>query len=181
MLIQTRNKRRVQPQLLTNSLHLDGQGRDQRRQSPANNRKTENKAEKTKAPQLIDKVQKPPKATEATFAKEPKSEPVAKASNNNSKLPKRRHVRFHSVELQEYAVTVGDHPLCKGYFPLTLDWSHARPVEFRINEYERRRIRNRSELQELHMNARERWERLRLVTGLTESTLAIMEQSRHRE
>lgn len=31
----------------------------------------------------------------------------------------------HVVEVREYAVTIGDHPLCMDGLPLTLDWEHA--------------------------------------------------------
>lgn len=85
-----------------------------------------------------------------------------------------RHVRFHSVELKEYAMTVGDHPFCKGYFPLTLDWCHAQPVEININDYEA----SKTSKMELHLDVRERFERLTLVSGMTESTLAYLEHCR---
>ena len=38
----------------------------------------------------------------------------------------RRRLRFHpEVEVREYCVTVGDHPLCSDSLPLSLDWPHA--------------------------------------------------------
>lgn len=101
------------------------------------------------------------------------------------------HVRFHSVELQEYAVTLGDHPFCTGYFPLTLDWSHTRSVSTPINAYEASKLRRRDEkhagtvileasssIWDYHLDAHERLERLRLVAGLDEPTLVHLELCR---
>ena len=202
MLIQTRNnKRRTQPQLLAiGSVSLqDGRRRDQKQRPSMIPTKADQQVktiaesvEPSKpqskctpvAPVEVKPVDAPVLAilkpeVLSNPSKETKIEqPTA---TTTAKSPKRRHVRFHSVELKEYSVTIGDHPWCKGYFPLTLDWSHTQPVEFRINDYERQRMRNRSELEELHMSVQERWERLRLVTGLAESTLASLERRRHRQ
>jgi hypothetical protein len=107
-------------------------------------------------------------------------------NNGKRRHPKEvRHVRFNSVELQEYAITLGDHPFCKGHFPITLDWYHAQPIEMSIRDYEadkahRRYTPSKSDKWEFHMDTQERWERLRLVSGLNESTLAHLEQERHR-
>lgn len=85
------------------------------------------------------------------------------------------HVRFGSVEKVEFAVTVGlGSPDFKGNFPLTLDWSHTSPTIMDVHEYELHRIRKF----QLHMDVRERYERLRLVTGLTDSKLVSLEQRR---
>ncbi|CAB9523298.1 expressed unknown protein [Seminavis robusta] len=97
-----------------------------------------------------------------------------------SKPSRGRHVRFNSVELQEYAVTLGDHPFCQGHFPLTLDWSHGRPIHMSVRDYEADKARRRytTSKWEFHMDVRERWERLRLVSGLNETALAHLEQNR---
>jgi hypothetical protein len=46
-----------------------------------------------------------------------------------------RSVRFGNVQVQEYSVTLGDHPLCDSY-PLTLDWQHTEAMEYELDWYE---------------------------------------------
>lgn len=41
--------------------------------------------------------------------------------------PLEKKVSFSTVEIREYAITVGDNPSCQGPFPLQLDWEHAPP------------------------------------------------------
>jgi hypothetical protein len=40
-------------------------------------------------------------------------------------VPLEKKVSFSTVEIREYAITVGDNPSCRGPFPLQLDWEHA--------------------------------------------------------
>jgi hypothetical protein len=58
-------------------------------------------------------------------------------------LPRRRrrpqrNVTFGNVQVQEYSVTVGDHPKCdkKGGYPLSLDWAHTEVTEYDLDWYE---------------------------------------------
>lgn len=44
-------------------------------------------------------------------------------------------VRFKDVRVREYAVIVGDHPLCSDNLPLTLDWKHAEEKVYDICDY----------------------------------------------
>jgi hypothetical protein len=39
--------------------------------------------------------------------------------------PLEKKVLFSTVEIREYAITVGDNPSCQGPFPLQLDWDYA--------------------------------------------------------
>jgi hypothetical protein len=48
---------------------------------------------------------------------------------------KARHVRFKAVHVREYAVVVGDHPMCGDHLPLTLDWKHAEEKVYDISQY----------------------------------------------
>ena len=113
------------------------------------------------------------------------SRQVGLANNNTDGIKmqhrkKNRHVRFHSVELREYAITLGDNPSCTGYFPITLDWHHAHPVEISIGDFEadKNRRRHTTSKLEFHMDTQERWERLLLISGMNQSTLAFLEQER---
>jgi hypothetical protein len=51
--------------------------------------------------------------------------------------PSQRCVRFSSVTIREYAVTVGDHPVTGDACPLSLDWAHSEVDEVRdLTSYE---------------------------------------------
>lgn len=53
----------------------------------------------------------------------------------------RPQVRFHNVQIREYAVTIGDHG--RDSCPLTLDWTHAAETVHHIDAYERHRSKRR--------------------------------------
>lgn len=44
----------------------------------------------------------------------------------------KRTVSFSKIEVREYALTVGDHPLCQDGLPLSLDWEHTESTEINI-------------------------------------------------
>jgi hypothetical protein len=118
-----------------------------------------------------------------TKHKRSKSAETPTASSKDRRRPRqhRRHVSFHSVDVQEYNVTVGAYTYCD-VLPVSLDWSHSRRKAFAINDYEamRRHASHRKECQ-LHMDLRDRLERLILVSGMSEFTVATLEQQRKRQ
>lgn len=124
------------------------------------------------------------------------SESCALATLRQRQTNKRRVVRFDAVHVQEYNVTIATKAYCQGYFPITLDWQHAAPKTMAVNDYEasRRHVRktggayhsykhdtDASYKGDLYLDVRERFERLRLVSGLTEPQLAYMEHCRQQE
>ena len=52
-----------------------------------------------------------------------------------------RRVRFGSARVQEYAITVGDHPICRDGLALSLDWGHSKEKVYDIDDYEDSRQR----------------------------------------
>jgi len=52
-------------------------------------------------------------------------EDCCRSSTTRASPAKRRLTFNHKVEVREYCVTVGDHPVCSDDLPLSLDWSHA--------------------------------------------------------
>ena len=52
------------------------------------------------------------------------------------------HVHFSMVYVREYAVVVGDHPVCSDYLPLTLDWQHTNEKAHDVDDYESMRLLN---------------------------------------
>ena len=154
------------------------QPQPQANKEPNKKSATEKASAKPELPKHIPK--QVPKEKPVPKRDSPASSPIL--AKDLSELKKKRanqaprgHVRFHSVELKEYAVTLGDHPMCK-VLPLTLDWSHSTPVEFTINDYEA----SRKAKFELHMDVRDRFERLTLVSGMSENMVARLEQTRRR-
>jgi hypothetical protein len=57
---------------------------------------------------------------------------------------KKKAVSFGNVQVQEYSVTIGDHPLGgEEGFPISLDWAHAEPTEYSLDRYERTKPKGR--------------------------------------
>ena len=67
-----------------------------------------------------------------------------------------RRVSFASLEIREYPVVPGDHPLCSSGCPIELGWDYARSSEHSLDHYESVRIprRHRDQLR-LSMEERE--------------------------
>jgi hypothetical protein len=55
------------------------------------------------------------------------------------KLAPHRRVRFNTANVREYAITVGDHPVCLDGLALSLDWIHSDEQVYDIDDYESRR------------------------------------------
>jgi hypothetical protein len=55
-----------------------------------------------------------------------------------------RTVGFTTVTVQEHCLVLGDHPSCSGSFPLTLDWKHATPIKYTLEEYQAYQKQTRS-------------------------------------
>lgn len=51
---------------------------------------------------------------------------------SHSKRHLKRRVSFHKIEVREYSLTVGDHPLCRDGLPLQLDWAHGPSTEINM-------------------------------------------------
>lgn len=54
------------------------------------------------------------------------------ATGHSSKRHLKRRVSFHKIEVREYTLTVGDHPLCRDGLPLQLDWTHGPSTEINM-------------------------------------------------
>jgi hypothetical protein len=48
----------------------------------------------------------------------------------------KKTVSFGIVQVQEYSVILGDHPKCKGGYPMSLDWAHTEPKEYDLDACE---------------------------------------------
>lgn len=91
------------------------------------------------------------------------------------KQRRRRQVQFASVvQVQEYALVLGDHP-CAGYFPLSLDWAHAASKQVSAVEYEATAASS-SQVQPL--TSMERCARLSTIMGISNSEMTQLEARR---
>jgi len=98
-----------------------------------------------------------------------------------------RRVKFDSVRVQEHAITVGDHPICKDGLALSLDWAHAEEKVYDIDNYEERRERE-NRLRRMRgrrrVNKLDYWQRRETLVRVGDFSLADLsriECSRNRQ
>jgi hypothetical protein len=85
-----------------------------------------------------------------------------------------RQVCFGKVHIQEYPVTVGDHPSCRDAYCLTLDWAHTVEQVYDIQHYEDIRQCRRAERGKLaRLNYGKRKKRLQEGTSYSAEDVAI--------
>lgn len=80
-----------------------------------------------------------------------------------------RRVRFSTVEVREYNLTIGDHPSPDSY-PLSLDWDHTVSASIPVDQYVTRSC-NR-------LNSMARKIRIALVSGQSLQDLTVLESTR---
>ena len=104
---------------------------------------------------------------------------------NWQKLNKK--VRFSSTRVQEYGITVGDHPICKDGLALSLDWVHGAEKVYDIDDYESHRqsaIRYGGTKRRRRVSRLDYWQRrefLVRVGNFSYSELSRIECKRNRE
>mmetsp|Transcript_8579 Transcript_8579/g.13155 ORF Transcript_8579/g.13155 Transcript_8579/m.13155 type:complete len:408 (-) Transcript_8579:125-1348(-) len=88
-----------------------------------------------------------------------------------------KKVTFSTVQVREYSITVGNHPLCRDNMPLTLDWSYiTKPVESvfyspQADFFGHFDILDEPSYRPRKLSYAERKQRLVEVTAMTESQL----------
>lgn len=81
----------------------------------------------------------------------------------------KRRVVFHTmVEVREYSLAVGDHPMCNGPLSLTLDWQHADVFYKDLESSQHRGMFYRAPYR---LSLRERKQRLVVVAGYKDAEL----------
>ena len=102
-------------------------------------------------------------------------EPCSSYSSSSSSGQKR--VSFSTVEIQEYSLTLGDHP-CTDSYPLSLDWEHTEPYEMDLQDYEKRPHHHQIVH---HLSPLQRRVRLSIVSGLSPKEVTKKELERHKQ
>jgi len=98
-----------------------------------------------------------------------------------------RRVKFGSAHVQEYAITVGDHPICKDGLALSLDWAHSEEEVYDIDSYELRRQnsnRRRGMKRRRRVSKLDYWQRREIlirVSGMSNADLSRIECQRNQE
>jgi hypothetical protein len=80
-----------------------------------------------------------------------------------------RHVQFSTVEVREYNLTIGDHPICESY-PLALDWDYTICSKVPVDQCEAHYCHRLTSLA--------RKIRIALVSGRSLQELSLQEASR---
>jgi hypothetical protein len=152
------------------------------------------------APELPRKEQKTAEAITAAAA--------AAVAPETPRKQKKKTVSFGNVvQLQEYSVTVGDHPKCKGSYPICLDWAHTEPKEYDLDAREKAKAikaareakaakakedkedggygetktKQRRVGKGRHLQAKERHLRIAKVTGTSQKEVRTLEVERLRQ
>lgn len=94
----------------------------------------------------------------------------------------RRQVSFDLVEIREYNVVLGVHPLASGGFPLELGWEYNESQQFSVDEYELERSCCPYSGQKVQrLSAIERQYKLAQVSGCTLMEIISQEELRQQE
>ncbi len=121
--------------------------------------------------------------TEEFFDFEDISNALSLMENWHHKL--NRRVRFRSANVREYALTVGDHPICRDGLALSLDWEHSDERVYNIDDYEQhRRGRNQRQGCKRRTSKLDYWQRreiLQRVSSFTNQELSRIECERNKQ
>ena len=107
---------------------------------------------------------------EVSMADSSSEEPAPKQHHH-----KRGHTKLISfsryLEIREYALTIGDHPLCRDSLPLSLGWEHGETKVKDLNNFEEQRLPLRRIGSDMKLTYYERKNMLRKIAGMTEADI----------
>jgi hypothetical protein len=88
------------------------------------------------------------------------------------------HVKFDSIQVRDYDITLGDNPSCSFGPPLSLDWDYDENEPVCIDKYEEGR-HPRRKMYQMHMLSRQRANLLKREAGTTDDEMEkIMDEMR---
>jgi hypothetical protein len=87
--------------------------------------------------------------------------------NPTTTAAERRGITWDTIEIREYARTVGDNPSCSSGPPIAIDWIHDEPLVIPLEEFEEYRPKRRTYYQ-LMLGRKERQEMLLEEWGIPE-------------
>jgi hypothetical protein len=94
-------------------------------------------------------------------------------------------VRFGKAKVREYALTVGDHPVCKDGLALSLDWNYSTERVYSIDDFERNQRRRSSSICRGRRTSRlDYWQRreiLQRVGAFSNHELSKIERQRQEQ
>lgn len=83
------------------------------------------------------------------------------------------HVKFGSIQVRDYDVTLGDNPSCIYGPPISLDWEYDERDPICINQYEEGRPIKRK-MHQMHMLSRQRANLLKNEAGVTDDEIEMV-------
>jgi hypothetical protein len=100
----------------------------------------------------------------------------ASASCGSSKLSfRKKRVSWDKIHKREYALVVGDHPLCQDGLPVSLDWQFSDACSDFLEQAIKVSERKQSYIFPRRLSYEERKERLNSVSGLTAEQIQSQE------
>ena len=88
------------------------------------------------------------------------------------------HVRFDSIQIRDYNVTLGDNPSTLYGPPISLDWEYDERDPMCLDKYEEGRS-TRRKMHQMHMLSRQRANLLKIAAGVTDDEIEmVMEEMR---
>mmetsp|Transcript_21681 Transcript_21681/g.25037 ORF Transcript_21681/g.25037 Transcript_21681/m.25037 type:complete len:182 (+) Transcript_21681:172-717(+) len=84
------------------------------------------------------------------------------------------HVKFVSIQIRDYSITLGDNPSCSSYGPpISLDWEYIENEAVSLDRYEKMRP-SRRKMYQMHILSRHRADLLRYVAGTTDDEMQVV-------
>mmetsp|Transcript_23536 Transcript_23536/g.28931 ORF Transcript_23536/g.28931 Transcript_23536/m.28931 type:complete len:180 (+) Transcript_23536:98-637(+) len=83
------------------------------------------------------------------------------------------HVKFASIQIRDYSITLGDNPSCSYGPPISLDWEYIENEAVSLDRYEKMRP-SRRKMYQMHMLNRQRADLLRSVAGTTDDEMQVV-------
>jgi hypothetical protein len=112
-------------------------------------------------------------------------EEISNAFQLMERWKRQNKVRFGKAKVREYALTVGDHPVCKDGLALSLDWHYSTERVYNIDDYERNQRRRASSGYQGRRTSRlDYWQRreiLQKVGSFSNNELSKIERQRHEQ
>mmetsp|Transcript_20201 Transcript_20201/g.22896 ORF Transcript_20201/g.22896 Transcript_20201/m.22896 type:complete len:177 (+) Transcript_20201:321-851(+) len=83
------------------------------------------------------------------------------------------HVKFASIQIRDYSITLGDNPSCSYGPPISLDWEYDENEAISLDQYETMRP-SRRKMYQMHILSRHRADLLRYVAGTTDDEMQVV-------
>jgi hypothetical protein len=84
------------------------------------------------------------------------------------------NVKFDSIQVRNYSVTLGDNPSCAYGPPLTLDWEYDERDPISVDQYEGAKKNPPRKVHQMHLLSRKRQQILKEAAGITDDEMEMV-------